>query len=132
MTYQWFICHTADHAWTTHKSRTYWVCACLCVEQFTRTSVFRGKNYWRITHESRMKPRTYHLQLLTNHWNIAHVDALQIRCSITRTFDARPTHASLTERAQTRTLYERSTYKHFRPAMNVIRALFVRDMKVGR
>ena len=70
----------------------------------------------------------YHLQSLTNHWNIAHVDAFkEIRCCIPRTFDAR-----LMERVQTRTLRERSTYKHFRSAMNVIRARFMRDMKVGR
>jgi len=88
-----------------------------------------GRNHWWITHE----PRTYHLQSLTNHWNIAHVDAYeQIRCSIPRTFDARPTHESLTKRVQTRTFRERSTYKHFRSAINVIRARFMRDMKVGR
>ena len=93
---------------------------------------FRGvgsRNYWRITHE----PRTYQLQSLMNHWNIAHVDAYEQKgCIIPRTFDARPTHESLKERVQTRKLRERSTYKHFRFAMNIIRARFMRDMKVGR
>jgi hypothetical protein len=76
--------------------------------------IFRGvggRNHWQITHE----PRTYHLQSLTNHWHIAYVDANeQRRCSIPRTSYARPTHESLTEHVQIRTLRERSTYKHFR------------------
>jgi len=111
--------HTADHARITHKSRTYWVCACLCVEK-----LFWGvgdRNHWRITHE----PRTYHLQSLTKHWHNAHVDAYEkIRCITPRTLDARPTHDSLKERIQTRMLRKRQWNE-------VIRALFNRDMKVG-
>ena len=30
--------HTADHARITHKSRSDWVCACLCVEKLTNFS----------------------------------------------------------------------------------------------
>ena len=61
-------------------------------------------NHVWITYE----PRKYYLKSLTNHWHIAHVDAYeQIRCSIPRTFDARPTHKSLTERVQTRMPRER-------------------------
>ena len=61
---------------------------------YVHVSGVGDRNHWRITHE----PRTYHLQSLTNHWHIAHVDAYeQIRCSIPRTLDARPMHESLNQ-----------------------------------
>jgi len=54
-------------------------------------------NHWGITHE----PPKYHLQSLTNHWHIEHVDAyVQILCSIPQTFNAHPAHESLTECAK--------------------------------
>jgi hypothetical protein len=66
------------------------------------------RNHWQIMH----KPHTYHLPSPTYHWHIAHVDAYeQIRRSIPRTSDARPTHGSLTEPVKARRLRERSTYK---------------------
>ena len=116
--------HTADPARITHKSRTYCVCACLCVENLTKCFGCRGQksltNHAWITHE----PRTYVSFTITDisRWS-THTNKYGV------VFHEHSTHAR-------RINYWRSASKHARFAnvseINVIRALFMRDMKVGR
>ena len=101
---------------TNHSQITHRLGLCVFVrreiDQFFRVSGVE------ITDESRMNRAriTYNHRRITDISRTSTHTSKYLRCSIPRKFDARPTHESLTERVQTRTIRERSTYKHFRSA----------------